>query len=169
MAGLKDTGSPLEIRRSGIQGLGAFAARKIRKGARIIEYVGERITSKEADERYDDEGMGRHHTFLFAIDEDVTIDGAIAGNDSRYINHCCAPNCEAVDEDGRIFIFATKRILEGEELSYDYQYDLDLGPEDAELKERYVCHCGADTCRGTIVKPVKKKKKKAKSKSKKKA
>ena len=96
--------------------------------------------------------MDRHHTFLFEVDEEITIDGAVDGNESRFINHSCDPNCEAIDEDGRIFIFAARNIQPGVELSYDYQYDLDE-PLTEELRLRYPCHCGAETCRGTILRP----------------
>src|SRR5687768_10679939 len=83
------------LRRSAIQGRGAFAIRPVRKGTRIIEYTGERISHDEADRRYDDAGMGRHHTFLFSVDRKTVIDAAVGGNDARFINHSCAPNCEA--------------------------------------------------------------------------
>ena len=89
---------PFVVRRSGIQGKGGFALRDIRKGERVAEYVGERISWKEADERYDDDKMGRHHTFLFSVTKRTVIDAAFGGNDSRFINHSCDPNCEAVDE-----------------------------------------------------------------------
>jgi len=166
---------PFELRPSSIQGRGAFATRAIRKGARIIEYLGERISQAVADERYDDTKMSRHHTFLFNVDEDTVIDAAREGNDARFINHSCAPNCQAFLEGNRIFIYALRDIAVGEELSYDYSYDRteDMGPEEEAL---YVCRCGASTCRGTILAPLdkkdeeeaaaKKKKTRAKSKSK---
>ena len=144
-----------EVRRSPIQGRGAFATRQIRKGTRIIEYVGEHISHEEADRRYDDETMSRHHTFLFTLDDEVVIDAAVGGNESRYINHSCEPNCEAVIEDDHIYIEALRTIREGEELLYDYQYERTA--ETTEEDERlYVCHCGAPTCRGTILAPKKK-------------
>src|SRR4030095_10807569 len=65
------------LRRSSIQGRGAFATRLIKRGTRIIEYTGERISHEEADRRYDDNGMGRHHTFLFTIDKKTVIDAAV--------------------------------------------------------------------------------------------
>ena len=71
-----------EIRRSGIQGRGAFAVRPIRKGTRIIEYTGEVITQDEGDRRYDDESMARHHTFLFDLDDGTVVDGAVGGSDA---------------------------------------------------------------------------------------
>lgn len=142
---------PFEIRASPIQGVGAFATRGIRKGSRLIEYAGERVTSEEADARYpDDESQARHHTFLFAIDDDVVIDAAVDGNDARFINHSCAPNCDAVIENGRIWIEAIRDIAPGEELAYDYAFVLEERHTPA-AKRRYPCHCGAPTCRGTIL------------------
>src|SRR5262245_17035418 len=85
-----------ELRQSAIQGRGAFATRPIKRGTRIIEYTGERISHDVADQRYDDGAMGRHHTFLFTIDKSIVIDAAVNGNDARFINHSCAPNCEAI-------------------------------------------------------------------------
>ena len=143
-----------ELRRSLIQGKGAFATRPIKRGTRIIEYTGERISPEEADRRYDDGGMGRHHTFLFSVDSKVCIDAAVDGNDARFINHSCAPNCEAVDERKRIYIEAIRDIALGEELTYDYQYERD-GTEDEKWEKIYVCQCGAPTCRGTILAPKK--------------
>ena len=142
---------PFEIRRSPIQGVGAFATRAIRKGTRLIEYTGERITSNEADARYpDDESQARHHTFLFAIDDDVEIDAAVDGNEARFINHSCAPNCDAVIDDARIWIEAIRDIAAGEELAYDYAFVLEERHTPA-AKRRYPCNCGARTCRGTIL------------------
>jgi SET domain-containing protein len=148
-----------ELRRSGIQGRGAFATRPIKRGTRIIEYTGERISPEEADRRYDDEGMGRHHTFLFSIDTKTCIDAAVGGNEARFINHSCAPNCEAIDEKKRIYIEAIRDIAPGEELTYDYAYERD-GTEDEAGEKLYVCKCGAPTCRGTILAPKKKRGKK---------
>ena len=105
---------PFELRESPIQGRGAFATRRIRKGSRIIEYTGERITQDQADERYDDEAMSRHHTFLFTLDEDTVIDAAVDGNEARFINHSCDPNCQALIEDKKIFIYALKDISPGD-------------------------------------------------------
>lgn len=141
---------PFTIRNSPIQGKGAFAWRWIPAGTRIIEYIGERITAEEADLRYDDDNMRRHHTFLFAIDDKTVIDAGVRGNVARYINHSCEPNCEAVDYDGRIFIEALRDIAPGEELFYDYAYELDE-PLTPALKRTYPCHCGAESCRGTIL------------------
>lgn len=140
-----------EVRRSPIQGRGAFATRRIRRGQRIIEYSGERIGADEADRRYDESSMKRHHTFLFTLDAETVVDGAMNGNESVYINHSCDPNCEAVIDDGRIFIHALRTIQPGEELGYDYQYER-TGESDEELELFYRCRCGAANCRGTIMK-----------------
>jgi SET domain-containing protein len=146
---------PFEIRRSRIQGRGAFATRRIRPGQRIAEYVGDRITPEEGDRRYQEDGMNRHHTFLFTLDEHTVIDGKRKGNDSRYINHSCDPNCEAIIEDDRIFVHAKKNIQPGTELTYDYQYERHED-HDESTERFYVCHCGSPKCRGTILKPEKK-------------
>jgi SET domain-containing protein len=150
---------PFELRRSEIQGRGAFATRQIRRGQRIIEYTGERIGDDEADRRYDDDKMSRHHTFLFVVDDKTIVDAAVGGNDSRYINHSCDPNCEAVIERKRIFIYALRTIRPGEELAYDYQYER-TKDHTAEDEKFYACRCGAPNCRGTILAPPKKPRKK---------
>ncbi|MFY2557501.1 SET domain-containing protein [Corallococcus terminator] len=146
---------PFELRPSSIQGTGAFATRRIRKGERIIEYIGERITQADADVRYDDEGMGRHHTFLFNLDPNTVLDAGTLHNEARYINHSCAPNCEALIDKGRIYIFALRALQVGEELVYDYAYERteEMGPDSESL---YMCRCGAPQCRGTILAPEKK-------------
>ena len=141
----------LELRRSPIHGLGGFARRDIPKGTRIIEYAGEKISNAEADRRYDDEAMKRHHTFLFILNSRTCVDAAYEGNEARFLNHSCAPNCEAVIERGHIWIEALTDIPAGAELVYDYQYEDD--PEYTEEDRRfYACGCGAANCRGTIVK-----------------
>ena len=150
---------PFEIRRSAIQGRGAFATRRIRAGERIIEYTGERITNAEADKRYDDERMRRHHTYLFTLTQRTVVDGGAGGNEARFINHSCDPNCEAIIEDGRIWIDARRPIQKGEELAYDYKYERMGGDGDAD-EEKYPCHCGARRCRGTILLPKRRKRRK---------
>jgi SET domain-containing protein len=140
---------PFEIRPSPIQGLGAFATRRIPAGTRLIEYAGERLTPSEADARYPDTD-DRHHTFLFAIDDDIVIDAAVHGNEARFINHSCDPNCDAVVDDGRIWIETIRDVEAGEELAYDYAYVLEERHSPA-AKRRYPCHCGAVNCRKTIL------------------
>jgi SET domain-containing protein len=139
-----------EIRRSGIQGMGGFATHHIPAGTRLIEYAGERITPAQSDARYPDALGARHHTYLFAIDDEVVVDAAVNGNDARFLNHSCAPNCDAVIEDGRIWIETLLEIEPGEELVYDYAYVLAERHTPA-AKRRFPCSCGAITCRGTIL------------------
>jgi SET domain-containing protein len=141
---------PFEIRDSPIHGAGAFAIRRIPEGTRLIEYQGERLTPAEADARYPDIPGESHHTCLFAIDDDIVIDAAVNGNEARFINHSCAPNCDAVIDDGRIWIETIREVEQGEELAYDYAYVLEERHTPA-AKRRYPCHCGAATCRGTIL------------------
>ncbi|NBW65800.1 SET domain-containing protein-lysine N-methyltransferase [bacterium] len=138
------------MKASPMQGFGAFAQAGIPEGARLIEYAGERLTPAQAEARYPDDDAARHHTFLFAIDDDVVIDAAVNGNDARWINHSCDPNCDAVIEDGRIWIETIREIEPGEELAYDYAYMLEERHTPA-AKKRFPCHCGAATCRGTIL------------------
>jgi SET domain-containing protein len=141
-----------EIRQSKIQGRGAFAIRDIRKGTRLIEYLGQRISWRTADKRYDDEKMGRHHTFLFTVDDKVVIDAAVNGNDARFLNHSCDGNCESITERKRVFIEARRSIRKGDELLYDYQYERsdDHTEEDEKF---YACRCGSPKCRGSILAP----------------
>ncbi|HZK77281.1 MAG TPA: SET domain-containing protein-lysine N-methyltransferase [Gemmatimonadaceae bacterium] len=145
-----DSGLLFEVRASPIQGLGGFATTGIVAGTRIVEYTGERLTPLEADERYPDYAGERHHTYLFAIDDDVVIDAAVGGNEARFINHSCDPNCDAVIDDGRIWIETIRDVLPGEELAYDYAYVLEERHSPA-AKRRFPCHCGSSSCRGTIL------------------
>ena len=141
---------PFEIRNSGIQGRGGFATRPIPAGVRLIEYAGERFTPAETEARYPDVQGERHHTYLFAIDEDAVVDASVNGNEARFLNHSCAPNCDAVIDEGRIWIETLHDIEPGEELVYDYAYVLNERHTPA-AKRRYPCSCGAVTCRGTIL------------------
>jgi SET domain-containing protein len=148
-----------EVRQSAIQGKGAFATRNIKKGTRLIEYLGQRITWRTADKRYDDEKMGRHHTFLFTVDDKTVIDAAVNGNDARFLNHSCDGNCEAISDRKRIFLDARRSIKAGEELLYDYQYE--RTDDHTENDEKfYACRCGSPKCRGSILAPKKAAKKK---------
>jgi hypothetical protein len=137
------------VRNSRIHGRGVYAVRRIRKGTRIIEYVGDRISHDVADARYEakpDDG----HTFLFVVDDDVCIDAGIGGNAARFINHKCDANCETIIENRRVFIEALRTIQPGEELGYDYQLTWESTDDPEELK-LYQCRCGAPDCRGTML------------------
>jgi SET domain-containing protein len=159
MAARKTGGTAfLELRRSKVHGTGVFAAQPIKKGKRIIEYLGDRVTHGEADRRYDDKDLEDAHTFLFIVDRRTVIDAGVDGNDARFINHSCDPNCESVIEDRRVFIEAIRDIAVGEELSYDYQIQRD--PEDPkDIDEIFACRCGHSGCRGTMLWPPKRPKK----------
>ncbi len=139
------------VRSSSTHGHGAFAARKIRKGTRIIEYQGKRSSWKKALKRPPSDPSDPYHTFIFGLDNGKVIDASVDGNDARWINHSCDPNCEAIEEeDGSVFIYAMRTIQPGEELHYDYRLSVDGKPKKKERK-RYACHCGAENCRGTML------------------
>jgi uncharacterized protein len=140
----------VDVRNSPIHGRGVYAAKAIKKGTRIYEYVGERITHSEADRRFALKPEDDGHTFLFVVNHKTVIDGSHSGNDARYINHRCDANCETITEGNRIFIEAIRDIKKGQELGYDYQLtwsDYD-DPEDLKL---YACRCGSRQCRGTML------------------
>ena len=148
------------IRKSRIAGRGAFALRRIKKGERLIEYAGERITHAVADVRYDDEHIIPHHTFLFTVNRTTVIDAAVDGNESRFINHSCDPNCEIIISRSRVYVHALRDIPAGEELSYDYWYTTDESYTLDDLRRIYPCRCGAAKCRGTLARPPKRVRKK---------
>jgi SET domain-containing protein len=150
-----------EVRHSPVHGYGVFAARRIRKGTTVIEYLGERVSHAQADARYEDKDPNDNHTFLFTVDAKTVIDAGVNGNDARYINHGCDPNCESTTLKKRIYIEAIRTIQPGEELSYDYQIQRDS--DDApNVDEIYACRCGAKTCRGSMLEAAKKPRKPAK-------
>jgi SET domain-containing protein len=155
------SGSPLlRVRRSRVHGTGVFAARAIRKGTRIAEYTGDRISHAEADRRYAHKSDDDNHTFLFTVDGRTVIDGGSGGSAARFINHSCDPNCETIIEDRRVFIESIRSIAAGAEIGYDYMIDRD--PSDPpNVDEIFACRCGAQSCRGTMLLPPKKPRRKA--------
>jgi SET domain-containing protein len=140
------------VRKSGIHGRGVFALVDIPGGTRLIEYLGDRMSHKEADRRYGDLHEGSAHTMLFAATDEVVIDATQWGSSARWINHSCAPNCEAVEDDGRVFIETRRAIRAGEELGYDYELIVE-GRQTEKLKREHACYCGAKKCRGTMLGP----------------
>ncbi len=148
-------GKRLQVRRSGVHGKGVFALQGIAAGERLIEYTGEVISWEEALRRHPHDPAQPNHTFYFHIDDGRVIDGNVDGNASRWINHSCEPNCEADEEDGRVFIRALRDIAPGEELNFDYGLVIDER-HTAKLKAEYACWCGAARCRGTMLAPRKK-------------
>jgi len=146
-------GKRLQIRRSGVHGKGVFALRNLTAGERLIEYTGEVITWDLALQRHPHDPAHPTHTFYFHVDNDHVIDAKYGGNASRWINHSCAPNCEAqTTDDARVFIHALRDIAAGEELFYDYGLVIDE-PYTRKLKAEYPCWCGATACRGTLLAP----------------
>jgi uncharacterized protein len=154
----------IEVRNSAVHGYGVFATGPIRKGQRVIEYLGERVSHKEADRRYDTKDENDNHTFLFIVDSRTVIDAGTDGNDARFINHGCDPNCESVVQQRRVFIEAVRDIAPGEELKYDYQIYREEG-DPPNVDEIFACRCGAANCRGTMLWPPEPKKKKKRAKA----
>jgi SET domain-containing protein len=129
----------VEARPSPIHGWGLFARADIPAGTPVIEYLGEKITKPESLARC--EG---NNEYIFSLDEQFDLDGNVPWNLARFANHSCAPNCTAEHEAGRIWITATRPIRAGEEITFDYGYDL------VEYRE-HPCRCGAPGCAGYIV------------------
>jgi SET domain-containing protein len=137
----------LKVRKSLVHGRGVFATKAIRKGARIIEYTGRRVSWESIPAESDE-----LRTYYFGLDngKDV-IDPAVGGNEARWINHSCDPNCEAIeDEKGRVFIHALRDLHPGEELFYDYCLAVDV-VRTKEIEEEAKCFCATSRCRGTML------------------
>ncbi len=127
---------PLVVRPSPIHSVGVYTTTPIRKGTRVVEYTGPRITPEEADRLYD----GAPRTYLYGLDDGKTvIDGEGLG---AYLNHSCDPNCEVDEIKRRVWLFAIRDIAAGEELVWDYNLYDDEDPAP--------CHCGSRRCRGTM-------------------
>ena len=129
----------IHIAASPIHGRGGFASARLAAGTRVIEYVGERITKAESARRCEAENW-----FIFGLDAEFDLDGNVEWNAARFLNHSCEPNCEAVFEEGRVWIVALREIESGEEVTFNYGYDL-------ENYREHRCHCGARSCAGYIV------------------
>ena len=128
----------LAIRKSRINGKGCFATIDFKRGRKIAEYTGERITDLEARKR------ARKRRFLRICDIDgrFSLDGSYGGNGTHYINHCCEPNAYMKTLYGHVLFFALRNIRPGEEITIDYEQTL--------LPDSKRCLCGAKNCRGTI-------------------
>ena len=153
------SGPRIQVRCFGVHGKGVFVLRSIAAGETVIEYLGEVISWDEAQRRHPHDPAQPNHTFYFHVDEDRVIDAAHGGNAARWINHSCAPNCEAVMEEdeeqpcnSRVFIEAIRAIRPGEELTYDYGITL-AQRHTARLKKIWACRCGARDCTGTMLRP----------------
>jgi len=132
-----------------------FATAPIPAGTRIIEYTGELISEAEGERRYPTAPDGHEepeHTYLLTLDEHRVIDANVGGNEARFINHSCEPNCEPIAYGDHMWIVAVREIKTGEELAYDYAIELDERHTPA-MKRRFPCACEARRCRGSILKP----------------
>jgi SET domain-containing protein len=127
----------LSIRRSKIHRYGVYAKEAVPANRKVIEYTGERITNAEAERR--DEGG---YTYLFELDDEWTIDGAVGGSGAEIINHSCDPNLISRIMKGHILYMSLRAISIGEELTIDYRF--------AGTTDETRCRCGAAICRGTI-------------------
>jgi SET domain-containing protein len=135
-----------EVRDSRIHGRGVYAKSAIRDSSRIIEYVGEKITKEESERRGNlqmerSQATGEAAVYIFTLDDQWDLDGGFEGNMARLINHSCDPNCEAYNEHGRIWIWSIRNIEAGEELVFNYGFDL-------ENYEDHPCRCGSPRCPG---------------------
>lgn len=133
------TGDRLTFRQSHIHGNGGFAGADLPAGTQLIEYLGERINKAEANRRCEAD-----NPFIFYLDEETDLDGNVDWNPARWLNHSCTPNCEADNDDGRIWIVALRNLAAGEELTFNYGYDL------ADYRAA-PCRCGTPACVGYIV------------------
>jgi len=148
---IANTKSPyIIVKRSRIHSRGVFARKNIPEGARVIEYVGERVTKKESDRRADiplernqkNESYGA--VYIFQLNNRHDIDGNVPYNTARFINHSCDPNCESDIIRGKIWIVALREIKKGDELAYNYNYDI-------EDYEDHKCFCRTKRCVGYIL------------------
>lgn len=129
----------IHFKQSPIHGWGGFARVDIAADTRVIEYVGERIDKLESTRR-----CQANNNYIFALDDDFDLDGNVAWNPARFLNHSCSPNCDAEWTDGHIWIVTNRLVRAGEEITFDYGYDL------ADYAD-YPCHCGGSNCVGYMV------------------
>lgn len=159
MPNLKGSGQDrdfIRLQDSDIHGTGVFAKRTIPKGTRVIEYAGRRWAKADLLAAA---GRGeRKLTYVLNLDDERAIDGAEGGNDARFVNHSCEPNCEVYIFDGTPYLYAMQDIPAEAELTFDYQLQSvsSVRLSRALSRELFPCHCGAPTCRGTLVAAPKK-------------
>ncbi|AXF05444.1 SET domain-containing protein [Paraburkholderia hospita] len=138
------------VRRSPVHGRGVFALTDIETGTLILEYKGKLVSWRRAQDAYLRSAAEQGHTFYFGLDDGRVIDGAQGGNSARWLNHSCAPNCEAEQQGKRVFIRTTRPIRKGTELYIDYQLHVE-GRRTAWITRAYACRCRATGCRGTML------------------
>ena len=138
-----------KVKRSKIHGAGIFSTETIKKGTKIIEYIGEKVSKKEGDNRSAKrikkylKSKKTGSVYIFELNKKFDIDGSPLYNKARYINHSCRPNCEVDIINNRIWIISIKKIKKNEELFYDYGYEFD--------KRDHECKCGSSNCIGYII------------------
>jgi len=115
----------------------------------LIPYLGEILTTAKVRERFKGD-LDDSHTFLFHLGGDRYVDAGVGGNDARFINHSCDPNCETVLSDGEIWIRAMRNVQPGVELTYDYCLEIEKRASRSRRND-YPCRCGAEKCRGTML------------------
>jgi SET domain-containing protein len=131
----------VRVSTSRIAGQGLFAGQDIKKGTKIIQYIGEKILREESERR-----LAAGSVYIFGLNERYAIDGHTPKNTARYSNHSCDPNCHTEQFGNTIWIVAIQDIRAGEELTYNYGYD-------DEDYENNPCNCGAQNCCGYILGP----------------
>ena len=138
-------------KKSPLHGSGLFAACNIKKGEQVIEYIGDKVTKREGDKRADkqikkaEKNKKNGMVYVFELNKKYDIDGGVARNYARFINHSCDPNCEVEITDNHIWISSIKRIKKGSELTYNYGYTFDTDYEE------HICKCGSKKCVGYIL------------------
>jgi len=138
-------------KKSTLHGSGLFASSDIKKGEQVIEYIGDKVTKKEGDKRADKQIKKAQRNnkngmvYIFELNKRYDIDGGVARNFARFINHSCDPNLEVEIIDNHIWISSIKKIKKGDELLYNYGYPFDSDFED------HICKCGSKKCIGYIL------------------
>jgi SET domain-containing protein len=142
----------IKVRKSKIHGSGVYAKKNIKKGTKIIDYLGLKITHKESEKLYE-EMLAKHKknpkknasVYTFTLDDNFDLNGDVWWNLAKYFNHSCNGNCESCsEEDGTITIYSLTNIKKGEELTYNYGYGVDNYKD-------HPCKCGSYNCVGYIV------------------
>ncbi len=141
-----------KVKKSNIHNSGVFATEDIKKGTRIIEYIGKKVTKAQGD-KISEKRLNKYlhskkegSVYIFELNKKYDIDGSPRYNKARYINHSCSPNCEVDIIRGHIWISAIKNIKKYEELTYDYGYSFDKD----DYKD-HVCRCDSKNCIGYII------------------
>lgn len=137
------------VRRSPVHGKGVFVLHALVAAERVLEYKGEITSWRNAVRRHQHEGV-EGHTFLFGLADGRVINGSRGGNSARWLNHACAPNCETIEEEGRIFIYTLRPFDAGEELFIDYLLATDDAVDEV-VRAQYACACASVGCRRSML------------------